>query len=106
MTKHKLVEEEIYRYAGSQGTIDARLLDAIFEVATHAHDHILTAKSMLSKLDRADVARAFPAFLTLIPTISYLKRLESTQFDPISTKRDWKLPFILWNQNRKLSIEF
>ncbi len=56
MLRHGVHEESVFR----QGTEAPGLRDAVFEVATRASDHLLTASSMLENLRRGeDVGHAF-----------------------------------------------
>ncbi|KAI9277037.1 isoprenoid synthase domain-containing protein [Phascolomyces articulosus] len=96
--KYNISQEEVFR----QGHVEG-LEDAIFEVATAANDHLLTARSMLKSVP----SDAFPVVLSAIPTARYLEKLEATNFnifDPSLQRKDWKLPLALWNAHRKQEI--
>ncbi|RUS26629.1 Squalene/phytoene synthase-domain-containing protein [Jimgerdemannia flammicorona] len=89
------VVEEVFRTGGAPG-----LADAVFEVATTAHDHILTARSLAERAP----AGGIPVMLAAVPCNDYLKRLESHNFnvfEPQIQVRDWRLPLRLWNSYRK-----
>ncbi|CAG8449864.1 8681_t:CDS:2 [Ambispora leptoticha] len=91
LAKFKISEEAIFR----EGPTVKGLEDAVFEVATTAHDHLLTARSFLPEIQR----EAMPVFLSSIACDSYLKRLEKYNFNVFEPKlsvRDWKLPFLIW----------
>lgn len=131
MTKYDLSQETFLRL--TQGHIkDTQLLgetrekleNSLFEVATTANDHILTARDKFAKLklEISHVVSAnkndgliqkfhtqwkrgvpdviFIPFMTSIPTVLYLKRLEKNNFDIFTSdmqKREWRLP---WNSFR------
>ncbi|KAG8832188.1 hypothetical protein FRC17_001782 [Serendipita sp. 399] len=91
--KHGVSQEEVFRLGG-----DARgISDAVYELACLANDHINTAKSMFE--GKKIPPEVLPVLLTAVPTISYLNRLESSNFhafEPKLQSRDWKLPYKLW----------
>ncbi|KAI7863473.1 isoprenoid synthase domain-containing protein [Spinellus fusiger] len=96
--KYNLSQEEMFRQGHVQG-----IEDAIFEMATAANDQLLTARSMLPSVPR----EAFPVLLCAIPHVRYLEALERVNFnifEPTLQKKDWKLPLVLWNANRKQCI--
>ncbi|KAL9073521.1 MAG: hypothetical protein Q9157_004726 [Trypethelium eluteriae] len=100
-------EEEILR----RGADAEGLRDAVFQVATRANDHILTARQMLRNLragedvghdfehqheeghsysgredsnafaQLGDINRAFGVFLNAVPTTMWLEKLERADFD-------------------------
>ncbi|KAG9319782.1 hypothetical protein KVV02_005063, partial [Mortierella alpina] len=95
-SKHNLSQEALFR----NPTITAALQDATLEVATAAHEHLVTAQSYMANLPRA----ALPVLMAGIPTESYLKRLEKEDFNPLSPKiqqREWFLPAKLWYRWRQ-----
>ncbi|KAG9295945.1 hypothetical protein G9A89_011797 [Geosiphon pyriformis] len=90
LAKHKISQEEIFR----SGPV-ARLEDAVFELATIAHDHLLTARTFLSEVPK----QAMPALLSVTSSELYLKSLETHNFnvfEPKLARREWKLPFRMW----------
>ncbi|CAG8640208.1 6866_t:CDS:2, partial [Scutellospora calospora] len=92
---HNISQEEIFRSGPVKG-----LEDVVFEVATLAHDHLLTAKSFLPNIPD----RALPALLSAVPCDLYLKRLEKYNFnvfEPKVNRKDWRLPVQLWLRHRK-----
>ncbi|KAI7858254.1 isoprenoid synthase domain-containing protein [Circinella umbellata] len=96
--KYNISQEEVFRNGHVEG-----LEDAVFEVATAANDHLLTARSMLKSVP----SDAFPVVLSAIPTARYLEKLEATNFNVFDTslqRKDWKLPLALWNAHRKQEI--
>ncbi|RIA87313.1 isoprenoid synthase domain-containing protein [Glomus cerebriforme] len=93
--KYNISQEEIFRKGPVKG-----LDDAIFEIATLAHDHLLTARTFLQNIPN----QALPALLSAVPCDSYLKRLEKYNFNIFEPKlaiRNWKLPFSLWYNYNK-----
>ncbi|CCA71486.1 probable ribosomal protein MRP17, mitochondrial [Serendipita indica DSM 11827] len=96
--KHGVSQEDVFRHGGDAQGID----DAVYELASLAYQHISTARGMF---DNAQVPReALPVFLSAIPTISYLQRLEARNFHAFEPKlqtRDWKLPYRVWQANRR-----
>jgi NADH dehydrogenase [ubiquinone] 1 alpha subcomplex assembly factor 6 len=59
--KHGVVQEEVFRKGGLANGID----NAVFEFATLANDHLLTARSMLKEVEQGGKIplRAMPIFL-------------------------------------------
>lgn len=96
-SKHSVSQEDVYR----NGPKAEHISDAVYEFATKAHDHLLTAKTYTPSASKA----ASPAFLSAVWAESYLKRLEKCNFDafdPSLQKRDWKLPFSIWARSRQV----
>ncbi|KNZ73052.1 UPF0551 protein, mitochondrial [Termitomyces sp. J132] len=95
--KHGVIQEDVLRYGpGAEG-----ISDAVFEFATAANDHLITAREMLKEegMGSKVPARAVPIFLAGIPVAHYLARLEKVNFDafaPSLQLRDWKLPWQIW----------
>ncbi|CAG8504199.1 9508_t:CDS:2 [Paraglomus brasilianum] len=95
LAKYNISQEEVFRSGRVEG-----LADAIFEVATTAHDHLITARSFLPRVPKQAISVLLPA----VSCESYLKRLEKYNFDVFEPKlsiQDWKLPFTLWISHRK-----
>lgn len=95
-TKHDLRQEDLLRQRDVKG-----LADAVFEVATRANDHLISAKVKIRELKESPETRknANAVFLNAIPSKLFLERLESYDFDatePKLLKREWKLPYRLW----------
>ncbi|KAG5221333.1 terpene cyclase [Salix suchowensis] len=60
-SKHGVSQEEVFR----RGKEAKGIVDAVYEFAVLANDHLITARDMLSKLDDGKVPReAVPVFLT------------------------------------------
>ncbi|EIW80953.1 hypothetical protein CONPUDRAFT_123770 [Coniophora puteana RWD-64-598 SS2] len=98
--KHGVSQEEVFRTRKSS----PKLEDAVFEFATIANDHLLTAREMFKETGGKVPAEAMPIFLTAVPAASYLKRLEVANFDafhPSLKVRDWKLPWHVWRSYYK-----
>ncbi|OZJ03951.1 hypothetical protein BZG36_02942 [Bifiguratus adelaidae] len=92
--KYNVPQEEVFRTGHAGG-----LEDAVFEVATAAHDHMLTARSLVKSVPK----EVMPVLLSAIPCDDYLKALEKAQFNSFDPKvqiRDWKLPYRLWRKFR------
>lgn len=121
MTEAGLKEEDVYK----QGPRAQGFQDAVFQVATRAHDHIITAREMLKNLHaghspghdyehhgeeqheypslasgeddtKRELRRGFKVLLEGIPAGDYLERLEAQNFDPFMVRSSWKLPWRLW----------
>ncbi|KKA30282.1 hypothetical protein TD95_003866 [Thielaviopsis punctulata] len=119
LARHGVREELVVRY-GPQAD---GLRDAVFDVATRAHDHLITAREILrdvkagravnhefehmhddghvyhDKEDTSEWARirkVFGVFLEAVPAADYLHDLEKAQFDPWRVGKSWKLPFRMW----------
>ncbi|KAH9992020.1 Squalene/phytoene synthase [Xylariaceae sp. FL0662B] len=129
MAETGLKEEELYR----QGPRANGFEDAVFTVATRAHDHLITAGEMLKNLHAGqspgheyehqdeeqhvysqttlgddditqDLYRGFSVLLEAIPAGDYLIRLQAQDFDPFTVKSSWKLPWRLWKAMRTRQI--
>ncbi|KAJ3302401.1 NADH dehydrogenase (ubiquinone) complex I, assembly factor 6 [Kappamyces sp. JEL0829] len=57
--------------------LDTNVADVVFDVATRAHDQLLTAKSYADKVDPASL----PVLLHALPLQQYLKSLEKADFN-------------------------
>ncbi|KAJ3012458.1 hypothetical protein HKX48_006279 [Thoreauomyces humboldtii] len=98
LAKHSVASETVFRSGPSSA-----LEEAVFEVATAANDHLITARSFLKDSPPA----AFPALLAAVPAELYLQALEKANFnvfDPNLGKRSWKLPYRLWSAARGRTI--
>ncbi|KAK3990153.1 NADH dehydrogenase complex I, assembly factor 6 [Cladorrhinum sp. PSN332] len=122
MADAELREEDVFRY----GPKAAGLQDAVFQVATRANDHLITAREMLKNLRsgqapshdyehegeaehaystearslegvEADIQYGFGVLMEAVAAQDYLKRLETANFDPFKVKHSWKLPWELWH---------
>lgn len=96
--KHGVNQEEVFRKGGDAKGID----DAVFEFATLANDHMLTARDMFKETGGKVADAATPIFLSAIPPALYLERLEKVNFDafhPSLQQRNWKLPWRIWLGN-------
>ena len=54
--QHDVSQEEVFRSGRVEG-----LADAIFEVATAAHDHLITARSFLPRVPKQAISALLPA---------------------------------------------
>ncbi|KAK4187175.1 NADH dehydrogenase complex I, assembly factor 6 [Podospora australis] len=121
MAEVGLKEEDVFR----MGPNAEGLQDAVFQVATRANDHLITAREMIKTLRagegpghdyehegevehaypaaartpeaaEGDIRRGFGVLLEAVAAEDYLKRLEGANFDPFRVKASWKLPWGLW----------
>ncbi|CAE6461338.1 unnamed protein product [Rhizoctonia solani] len=95
--KHGVRQEEVYRIGGDAHGID----DAVFEFATVANDHVLTARDTFK--GSSVPSEAMPAFLSAVPVASFLSRLEEVNFDAFAPQlqaKSWKLPLSIWRASR------
>ncbi|KAI1102598.1 Squalene/phytoene synthase [Jackrogersella minutella] len=121
MAETGLKEEDVYRL----GPRADGFQDAVFKVATRAHDHLITAREMLKNLHagqspghdyehhgeeqheytsatsshddtKRDLRRGFSVLLEGVPASDYLTRLEAQNFDAFTVRSSWKLPWRLW----------
>ncbi|KAF8895517.1 isoprenoid synthase domain-containing protein [Infundibulicybe gibba] len=103
--KHGVSQEEVFRRGPQAPGVE----DAVFEFATIANDHMITARDML-KEDSADgkiPVAAMPVFIAGVPVSNYLRRLEEANFnafEPRLQMRDWKLPWRVWRGFYKREI--
>lgn len=92
-----------------------KLSDIVFESATRANDHIISASSTLKDLklqlsNNVPDAIFVPA-LNVVPTKLYLERLEQHNFDILNPKllnqkgSDWKLPYRSYKAYKLRSFE-
>ncbi|ROW12477.1 hypothetical protein VMCG_00846 [Cytospora schulzeri] len=126
MAEVGLREEDVFRH----GPQAAGLQDAIFKVATRAHDHLITAREMINNIRQGmdpgheyehegemehryeqgedtiqiDVKRGFGVLLEGVPAGDFLERIEKVNFDPFQVKSSWKLPWRIWQALRKTQI--
>ncbi|KAI1143633.1 Squalene/phytoene synthase [Hypoxylon sp. FL0543] len=121
MAETGLREEDVYRH----GPRAEGFQDVVFKVATRANDHLITAREMLKNIragenpgheyehhgeeqheypsaspgeddTKRDLRRGFSVLLEAVPAGDYLTRLEASNFDPLSVKSSWRLPWRLW----------
>ncbi|TFK40783.1 isoprenoid synthase domain-containing protein [Crucibulum laeve] len=95
--KHGVNQEEVFR----QGPAVQGIEDAVFEFATIANDHMITARDMFKEegMEGKVPARVMPVFLSGVPVANYLERLEKVNFNAFEPKlqlRDWKLAWLIW----------
>ncbi|KIM89068.1 hypothetical protein PILCRDRAFT_95104 [Piloderma croceum F 1598] len=86
--KHGVNQEEVFRLAPSVKGLE----EAVFEFATVANDHVITARDMFK-----DAAGK-------VPVADFLGRLEAVNFDPFHPSlqlRNWKLPWRVWRSYYK-----
>ncbi|RKP37180.1 UPF0551 protein C8orf38-like protein, mitochondrial [Dimargaris cristalligena] len=98
LAKHKVSQESLFRGGRIEG-----LDDAVFEIATRAHDHILTAQSHIENAQLPYTT----ALLSTLPSIHYLRALEKANFDvfdPRLRHNNWRMPYYMWQANRKQQL--
>ncbi|KAI1431233.1 squalene/phytoene synthase [Xylaria sp. CBS 124048] len=129
MAETGLKEEDVYRY----GPEASGFQDAVFQVATRANDHLITAREMLKNIRAGEhpdheyehrgeeqheyinsdsgrerlepeLQRALGVLLEAIPANDYLIRLEAENFNPFTIRSSWKLPWSLWRAYKKQQI--
>lgn len=129
MAEVGLKEEDVFR----RGPNAEGLQDAVFQVATRANDHLITAREMLKNLQaghepghdyehqeepehahsgtvhggedtKLDIQRGFSVLLEAVAAGDYLQRLEKANFDPFKVKGSWKLPWGLWKSLKRQQI--
>lgn len=95
--KHGVSQEEVFR----KGPASKGIEDAVFELATIANDHVVTAREMFGgKVPRV----AMPIFGAGVPIVSFLERLQGVDFDafdPALQQRQWDLPWRVWRSYYK-----
>ena len=96
-------QEDVLRDGGNA----PGLRDVVFEVATLANDHLLTADKMIKDAggrSAIDKNGAWGTLMGAVPTKAFLERLERVDFDifhPSLVRREWKLPWrVYWAFNR------
>ncbi|KAG2151391.1 isoprenoid synthase domain-containing protein [Suillus clintonianus] len=98
--KHGVNQQEIF----SKGKSSHGLEDAVFELATVANDHLLTARDMFKESGGRVPVDAMPVFSAAIPVVSILSTLEAVNFnvfDPSMQIRDWRLAWQVWRSYYK-----
>ncbi|KAK6363276.1 hypothetical protein TWF730_000717 [Orbilia blumenaviensis] len=98
--KNGLRQEDVIRHGGTA----PGLKDTVFEIATRANDHLITAREMLKRAGEEGKGPAFTTFLPAVPTSLYLGRLEKVDFDVFDTslqRREWRLPWKAYIANVK-----
>ncbi|KAK6509504.1 hypothetical protein TWF481_004245 [Arthrobotrys musiformis] len=98
--KHGLRQEDVIRHGGNA----PGLKDTVFEIATRANDHLITAREMLKRAGDEGKGMAFTTFLPAVPVSLYLGRLEKVDFDvfdPSLQRREWRLPWKAYIANAR-----
>ncbi|KAG1848738.1 isoprenoid synthase domain-containing protein [Suillus subalutaceus] len=98
--KHNVNQQEIF----SKGESSHGLEDAVFELATVANDHLLTARDMFKESGGRVPPDAMPVFSAAIPVVSILSTLEVVHFNvfnPSLQIRDWRLAWQVWRSYYK-----
>jgi NADH dehydrogenase [ubiquinone] 1 alpha subcomplex assembly factor 6 len=96
MAKYDISQEQVLRGEAPQHAI----ADVVFETATRANDHLISARTELNKLneslDGTIPDSMFLPAMTSIPVQLYLEKLEKYNFnilDPKLQKNEWRLPY-------------
>lgn len=130
MARAGVREEDVFR----QGASATGLRDAVFEVATRASDHLITARQMIKNVQKGhevghpfehqepgrmydetssivkqqqELEQSFSLMMPAITTSLWLDRLQRYDFDvfrPELRVRDWRLPFKAWWSFRQRRI--
>ncbi|KAG1772287.1 isoprenoid synthase domain-containing protein [Suillus occidentalis] len=98
--KHNVNQQEIFTKRESSHGLE----DAVFELATIANDHLLTARDMFKESGGRVPPDAMPVFSAAIPVVSILSRLEAVNFNvfnPSLQIRDWRLAWQVWRSYYK-----
>ncbi|KAG2155837.1 isoprenoid synthase domain-containing protein [Suillus bovinus] len=98
--KHNVNQQEIF----SKGQSSHGLENAVFELATVANDHLLTARDMFKESGGRVPPDAMPVFSAAIPVVYILSTLEVVNFnvfDPSLQIRDWRLAWQVWRSYYK-----
>ncbi|KAG1829803.1 isoprenoid synthase domain-containing protein [Suillus variegatus] len=91
-------------FHATRGNQSHGLEDAVFELATVANDHLLTARDMFKESGGRVPPDAMPVFSAAIPVVSILSTLESVNFNvfnPSLQIRDWRLAWQVWRSYYK-----
>ncbi|KAJ8587273.1 hypothetical protein M405DRAFT_852962 [Rhizopogon salebrosus TDB-379] len=98
--KHGVNQQEVFTKGGSSHGLE----DAVFELATVANDHLLTARDTFKETGGRVPTEAMPVFSAAIPVVSILRTLEAVNFNVFERSlqiRDWKLPWQVWRSYHK-----
>ncbi|KIM65940.1 hypothetical protein SCLCIDRAFT_111835 [Scleroderma citrinum Foug A] len=90
--KHGVNQQEVF----TKRETSKELEDTVFEFATIANDHLMTAREMFKETGGKVPQEVMPLFSAGIPTASILARLEAVNFNvfhPTLQMRDWRLPW-------------
>lgn len=102
-TNHGLNQEEVLRrfhnsrnsaenstdkndISDKYNALDKQIRDVVFEIATLANDHIITAKTMIRELSPEDRRSIFGALINIEPTLVLLEQLERSDFWPLDKR--------------------
>lgn len=97
MAKYSISQEQVLRGEIS----DHALSDIVFETATRANDHLISARTYLNDLNTEKLGNTIPdamflPAMTSIPVQLYLEKLEKHNFNilnPKLAKNEWRLPY-------------
>ncbi|KAI5816371.1 Squalene/phytoene synthase [Pyronema omphalodes] len=94
LADHGVRGEDVIREKGEAKGIK----DAVFEVATRANDHLITARKMVEETQGCK-GLPWATFLTAVPARDYLERLEKADFDAFDKslgKKPWLMPWVMY----------
>jgi len=97
--KHGVRQENVFRNNGPDEEGQKALEEAVFEFATRANDHLITARDTFKETGGLVPKEAVPVFLAAIPVGLFLEKLEGANFNafhPSLQRRDWRLPWRVW----------
>lgn len=100
MANHNVRQEDVIR----TGAAAKGLTDAVFEIATRANDHLITARAALREAGEEGRKPVFATFLNAVPVSVFLQRLEAADFDVFNQKapkRPFTLPWKVYRANQK-----
>ncbi|ODV90793.1 hypothetical protein CANCADRAFT_2519 [Tortispora caseinolytica NRRL Y-17796] len=101
--KYTIRQEDLIR---SPVATDA-LKDCVFEIATRANDHMITARSFLKELESPLIKPYSCLILDALPLQYYLKNLEKANFDPFNIRplrSQWTYPLKAYYAYNKCTI--
>ncbi|ETW81558.1 hypothetical protein HETIRDRAFT_173241 [Heterobasidion irregulare TC 32-1] len=101
--KHGVSQEDVFRRGPGAEGID----NAVFEFATAANDHLLTAREMFKETGGKVPQAGMPVFASGVYVASYLERLERANFDVFEGSlqvREWRLPWRVWRSYHKCTF--
>lgn len=111
MTKHGVSQESVLQHFIKGKELPGKVSDVVFETATRANDHIISARTLLNEIKTEMGGKLPDSFivpaLTAIPVSLYLERLEKCQFDLTNkslSKPEWKLPYRSYKSYKLQSI--
>ncbi|CAN6621781.1 hypothetical protein TRVA0_008S02762 [Trichomonascus vanleenenianus] len=101
MTRHGVSQEAVLNYfRGNAEHLHPGVSEVVYETATRANDHIISARTLLDNLRetlKGSIPDAmFVPAMNAIPVVLYLEKLEKHNFDVTNRglkKQEWRLPY-------------